>query len=50
MELVFNATKIADAIGGGKNEILFEEFTGIQKSDGTNPNDPKFEYFKKKIL
>ena len=50
MELVFNATKIADAIGGDKNEILFEEFTGIQKSDGTNPNDPKFEYFKKKIL
>lgn len=32
------------------NEIEFEEYSDVRKSESENPKDPKFEYFKKKIL
>lgn len=50
-KLVFNAETLAKSINSENgNEIVFEEYFDIQKSEGGNPNDPKFEYFKKKIL
>ena len=50
-KLVFNAETLAKSIDGTNgNEIVFEEYFDIQKSEGENPKDPKFEYFKKKIL
>ena len=51
MKLVFNADMLSKSIDTkGENEIVFEEYFEIQKSEGGNPNDPKFEYFKKKVL
>lgn len=51
MKLVFNADILAKSIDtNGENEIVFEEYFDIQKSEDGNPNDPEFEYFKKKIL
>ena len=50
-KLVFNAETLAKSINSENgNEIVFEEYFDIQKSEGENPKDPKFEYFKKKIL
>lgn len=50
-KLVFNAETLAKSINSDNgNEIVFEEYFDIQKSEGENPKDPKFEYFKKKIL
>lgn len=50
-KLVFNAETLAMSINSDNgNEIVFEEYFDIQKSEGENPKDPKFEYFKKKIL
>ncbi len=50
-KLVFNAETLAKSINSeNENEIVFEEYFDIQKSEGENPKDPKFEYFKKKIL
>ena len=50
-KLVFNAETLAKSINSENgNEIVFEEYFNIQKSEGENPKDPKFEYFKKKIL
>lgn len=51
MKLVFNADILAKSIDtNGENEIVFEEYFDIQKSEDGNPKDPEFEYFKKKIL
>ena len=51
MKLAFNAETLAKSIGGGNgNEIDFEEYFEIHKSESGNPADPKFEYFKKKVL
>ncbi|WP_294429167.1 hypothetical protein [uncultured Treponema sp.] len=50
-KLVFNAETLAKSINSENgNEIVFEEYFDIQKSEGENQKDPKFEYFKKKIL
>ena len=50
-KLVFNAETLAKSINSENgNEIVFEEYFDIQKSEGETPKDPKFEYFKKKIL
>lgn len=50
-KLVFSAEALAKSIGiDGKNEIVFEEYFDVQKSESGNPKDPKFEYFKKKVL
>lgn len=50
-KLVFNAETLAKSINSENgNEIVFEEYFDIQKSEGENSKDPKFEYFKKKIL
>ena len=51
MNLCFNADILAKSVGcKNENGILFEEYFEIRKADDSNPNDPKFEYFKKKIL
>lgn len=50
-KLVFNAEMLAKSVGcKNGNEIVFEEYFEIRKSDGSEPQDPKFEYFKKKVL
>ena len=50
-KLVFNAETLAKSINSENgNEIVFEEYFDIQKSEEENPKDPKFEYFKKKVL
>lgn len=50
-KLVFNAETLAKSINSENgNEIVFEEYFDIQKSEGENSKDPKFEYFKKRFL
>ena len=50
-KLVFNAEMLAKSVDcKNGNEIVFEEYFEIRKSDRSEPQDPKFEYFKKKVL
>lgn len=50
-KLVFNAEMLAKSVDcKNGNEIVFEEYFEIRKSDRSEPQDPKFEYFKKKFL
>ena len=48
--LVFNPEILAKSIDTENNEIVFEDFFMIEKSDKSNPDDPKFEYFKKLVM
>lgn len=48
--LVFNPEILAKSIDTENNEIVFEEFFMVEKSDKSNPDDPKFEYFKKLVM
>lgn len=48
--LVFNPEILAKSIDTENNEIVFEDFFMIEKSEKSNPDDPKFEYFKKLVM
>ena len=48
--LVFNPEILAKSIDTENNEIVIEDLFMIEKSEKSNPDDPKFEYFKKLVL
>ena len=48
--LVFNPEILAKSIDTENNEIVFEDLFMIEKSEKSNPDDPKFEYFKKLVM